>query len=188
MQGFAAIAIGVLVVGSIVVGVRLPLLHRRTGAAPERLLGGMLLLSVGFGYSLLIATSLVGPGWAGPLQVVSNVGVNVGSRSCPRDPTRAGCAPARPIGSLTMAESAAFEAACTCLEQGGALDRLAARGTIRIALKQAGLEPKAVTARQLAVVLEKLLPAELASRGVASPDELCARADTPEAVFARLGS
>jgi hypothetical protein len=99
-----------------------------------------------------------------------------------------------------MAESAAFEAACTCLEQSGALDRLAARGTIRIALKQAGLEPKAVTTSQLGVVLEKLLPAELASRGIPSPGELCARigkalasvdagaarADTPEAIFARL--
>jgi len=98
-----------------------------------------------------------------------------------------------------MAESAAFEAACACLEQSGALDRLAARGTVRIALKQAGLEPKAVTPSQLGVVLEKLLPAELASRGVASPEELCvrirkalegvdggARADSPEAIFARL--
>ena len=101
-----------------------------------------------------------------------------------------------------MAESAACEVACTCLEQSGSLDRLAARGTIRIALKQAGLEPKAVTARQLCVVLEKVLPAELASRGIPSPEELCARirkalesvaanaagADTPEAIFARLGS
>ncbi len=98
-----------------------------------------------------------------------------------------------------MAESAAFEAACTCLEQSGALDRLAARGTIRIALKQAGLEPKAVTARQLGVVLEKLLPAEFTSRGVSAPEELCARirkalegvdagarTDSPEAIFARL--
>jgi hypothetical protein len=99
-----------------------------------------------------------------------------------------------------MAESAAFEAACNCLEQSGALDRLAARGTIRIALKQAGLEAKAVTASQLDVVLVKLLPAELASRGIPSPEDLCARirnavvgvdsgtrTDSPEAVFARLG-
>jgi hypothetical protein len=99
-----------------------------------------------------------------------------------------------------MAESAAFEAACTCLEQNGALDRLAARGTIRIALKQAGLEPKTVTASQLGVVLEKLLPTELASRGIPAPGELCARigkalagidagaarTDSPEAIFARL--
>jgi predicted amidophosphoribosyltransferase len=99
-----------------------------------------------------------------------------------------------------MAESAAFEAACTCLEQSGSLDRLAARGTIRLALKQAGLEPKTVTARQLDVVLTKLLPTELTSRGITAPEELVARiskalagldagaraADTPEAIFARL--
>lgn len=99
-----------------------------------------------------------------------------------------------------MAESAAFETACSCLEQSGSLDRLAARGTIRLALKQAGLEPKTVTARQLDVVLKKLLPAELSSRGISAPEELCARigkalesvdggaraADTPEAIFARL--
>jgi hypothetical protein len=100
-----------------------------------------------------------------------------------------------------MAESAAFEAACTCLEQEGSLDRLAARGTIRLALKQAGLEPKTVSAKQLDVVLTKLLPAELGSRGIAGSEEICGRiskalanvdggrsADTPEAIFARLGS
>jgi hypothetical protein len=98
-----------------------------------------------------------------------------------------------------MAESAVFEAACSCLEQEGSLDRLAARGTIRLTLKQAGLEPKTVTARQLDVVLKKLLPAELTSRGIPAPDELCARiskalegidsgarSDSPEAIFARL--
>jgi hypothetical protein len=98
-----------------------------------------------------------------------------------------------------MAESAAFEAACSCLEQSGSLDRLAARGTIRLALKQAGLEAKTVTVRQLDVVLKKLLPAELTSRGITAPEELCARiskalegidsgarSDSPETIFARL--
>jgi hypothetical protein len=96
-------------------------------------------------------------------------------------------------------ESAAFEAACNCLEQSGSLDRLAARGTVRLALKQAGLDPKAVTGRELAVVAKRLLPAELQARGVADPDGLCTRiakalegvdsgsgSDTPEAIFARL--
>ena len=98
-----------------------------------------------------------------------------------------------------MAESAAFEAACASLEQGSSLDRLEARGTLRLTLKHAGLDPKTVTGRQLAVVLAKLLPAELTARGIASPEALCARigtalasvdssarADTPEAIFARL--
>ena len=98
-----------------------------------------------------------------------------------------------------MPESAAFEAACSCLEQSGSLDRLAARGTVRLAMKQAGLDPKAVTARELVVVARRLLPAELQARGVADPDGLCTRiaktlesvqggttGDTPETIFARL--
>ena len=100
-----------------------------------------------------------------------------------------------------MAESAAFEAACTSIEQSGALDRLAARGTIRLALKEAGLEPRTVTPSQLRVVVEKVLPAALTSRGVSASAELCSRiaksldgleagtrADTPDAIFARLAS
>ena len=99
-----------------------------------------------------------------------------------------------------MADSAAFEAACACLEQSGALDRLVARGTIRLALKAAGLEPKSVTARELAVAVERLLPPELSARGIAEPGAVCASiaralegvqdgasSETPEAVFARLG-
>jgi hypothetical protein len=78
MQGIAAIAIGLLVVGSIVVGVRLLVLHRRTGAAPELLLGGMLLLAVGVGYPLMIATPRVNPAWAGALKMTSALAINTG--------------------------------------------------------------------------------------------------------------
>lgn len=98
-----------------------------------------------------------------------------------------------------MNGSPAFEAACSCLEQSSALDRLAARGTIRLALKQAGLDAKTVTARELGVVAQRLLPAELAARGIDEPEALCGRivrsleaigdggaAQTPEAIFARL--
>jgi hypothetical protein len=97
-----------------------------------------------------------------------------------------------------MAGSPAFEAASSCLEQSSALHRLAARGTIRIALKQAGLDARTVTARELGVVAARLLPAELAARG-AEPEALCRRigraleavgdadaAQTPEAICARL--
>ena len=101
-----------------------------------------------------------------------------------------------------MADSAAFEAACTALERSGALDRLVARGTLRLVLKAAGLEPKTATARDLVVAVKRLLPAELAARGVGRPDALCASVadalggvaedrssgDTPEEVFARLGA
>jgi hypothetical protein len=99
-----------------------------------------------------------------------------------------------------MPESAAFEFACGQLETRTSLDRLAARGTVRIALKQAGLEARTVTGQQMTVVLERVLPNELASRGVEGGDALCtkilaglpsvasgAQADTPDAVFQRLG-
>ena len=99
-----------------------------------------------------------------------------------------------------MTDSAAFDAACASLERNGTLDRLVARGTIRLVLKQAGLEPKTVTARELAVAVKRLLPAELAARGVPAPEVVCASiaealqrvesraaSDTPEAIFARLG-
>lgn len=99
-----------------------------------------------------------------------------------------------------MPDSTAFEYACTELEARTALDRLASRGTIRIALKQAGLEARSVTPEQLAVVIQKILPAELSSRGVDTVEEVCQRilsglrevaagpvSETPDAVFKRLG-
>ena len=99
-----------------------------------------------------------------------------------------------------MADSAAFEFACGQLESRSSLDRLAARGTIRIALKQAGLEARSVTPDQMAVVIQKILPSELSNRGVDSVEEICQRiltglrgvtsgpaSETPDAVFKRLG-
>ena len=99
-----------------------------------------------------------------------------------------------------MPDSTAFEYACSELEARTALDRLASRGTIRIALKQAGLEARSVTPEQLAVVIQKILPAELSSRGVDTVEEVCQRiltglrgvaagplSETPDAVFKRLG-
>jgi hypothetical protein len=67
-------------------------------------------------------------------------------------------------------------------------------------MKQAGLDPAAATARQMGVVIERLLPAELSARGIASPQPICDElraalaalpadgpTETPENVFARLG-
>ena len=78
--------------------------------------------------------------------------------------------------------------------------RLAARGTIRLALKTSGLDPKTVSPEELAVVVEQLLPRELEQRGVTDRDTVCKRilgalarlpaepaAASPESVFARLG-
>jgi hypothetical protein len=99
-----------------------------------------------------------------------------------------------------MADSAAFEFACNQLEAKTSLDRLAARGTVRIALKQAGLEARSVTPEQMAVIVQKMLPTELGSRGIDGAEEVCQAilaglskvergpvSETPDAVFKRLG-
>lgn len=49
-----------------------------------------------------------------------------------------------------------------------------ARGTLRLALKAAGLEPGSVTAEQMQVVFEKLMPGELQSRDVSEATVVCA--------------
>jgi hypothetical protein len=99
-----------------------------------------------------------------------------------------------------MADAKAFDYVCEQLEARTSLDRLAVRGTVRIALKQAGLDSRSVTPEQLAVVAEKILGAELTARGVAGAPALCreiasgtleltgsSSAETPDAVFRRLG-
>jgi len=99
-----------------------------------------------------------------------------------------------------VADSPAFEWICRALEQRTALERLEARGTVRLALRAAGLEAANVTPEQLAVVLEKVMPAELADRGIPDGLETCrtlrnelanadlaaAPGDTADAVFRRL--
>jgi hypothetical protein len=72
-----------------------------------------------------------------------------------------------------MAEPGVFERACEELARATSLDDLSARGTIRIALKSAGLDARGVTGEQMAVVIRKVLPGELASRGVADAERIC---------------
>ena len=99
-----------------------------------------------------------------------------------------------------MSEARAFTHVCETLEGRTQLDRLQARGTVRLALKQAGLDPAFVTILEMSVVVEKVLPAELHSRGVASPESVCSElraslatlpreqaGETPDSVFERLG-
>jgi hypothetical protein len=100
-----------------------------------------------------------------------------------------------------MADSAAFEWVCGELEDTTSLSGLEARGTVRLALKQAGLEAKRVKVSEMAVVLNKMMPAELVSRGVEDGEGCCAglvaglnaagltdeATESPEAVFSRLG-
>ncbi len=101
-----------------------------------------------------------------------------------------------------MSMSTVFDWLCENVEAVTDLDRLEARGTVRIALKRAGLEAGALTAEQVTVVLDKVMPGELEARGITNGasvcDELAGRvkdmpaadtedgATTPEDFLARL--
>ena len=100
-----------------------------------------------------------------------------------------------------MSESTPFEFVCSEIESATSLTSLEARGTVRIALKAAGIEARTATPAQLKVILEKLIPGELKKRGCEDAEGLCKGINTklvgqkfdsvgtesPEAVFARLG-
>lgn len=105
-----------------------------------------------------------------------------------------------PRGDSDVADSETFEKTCSELARTGALDSLSARGTIRIILKASGLDAKTVDAREMLVVVDKLLPGELIARGVEAPESICSQIGSalqllpksrdvasPESVFARLG-
>lgn len=99
-----------------------------------------------------------------------------------------------------MADSAAFGWTCDELERRTDLDRLEARGTIRISLQQAGLDASRVKPHEMRAVIERVLPKELVSRGIEGVEALCARlasgvvhvspgdvGESPDEVFRRLG-
>jgi hypothetical protein len=103
------------------------------------------------------------------------------------------------VGRIVPEEST-FDFLCGELERESSLDRLEARGTVRIAIKQAGLDPHTAIPREVAVVVQKVLPGELGARGIDGADALCASLakrvaeretgetrETPEAIFSRLG-
>ena len=94
-----------------------------------------------------------------------------------------------------------FDFAAEQLERHTDFDRLEARGTLRITLKEAGLNPKALTVDQMRVVFERLIPGQLQSRGVEECESVCsalitalascpAEANATESsddIFSRLG-
>ena len=96
-----------------------------------------------------------------------------------------------------------FDIAAESLEGATDMDRLAARGTLRIAVKEAGLDPHNLTVPQLRVVFEKLMPKELDARGVSDATAACqtvmdviarsadasdiASSTSPDDIFKRLG-
>ena len=101
-----------------------------------------------------------------------------------------------------MSAGESFEWLCAELERSTVLDRLEARGTVRLILREAGFDPRSIARGQLAVVVSRLLPKELEARAGQGAAELCeglARklkdgestdvthaAGTPEDVFRRL--
>jgi hypothetical protein len=99
-----------------------------------------------------------------------------------------------------VADSPAFELAATELERLTDLDRLEARGTLRLVLKKALFDARSVDIAQMTRVVERILPQELAARGVHSEGSTCERLATalkssdlwssapqsPDAIFNRL--
>ena len=101
-----------------------------------------------------------------------------------------------------MGESTVFEWLSAALESQTTLSRLEARGTVRLVLKGAGLEPATVRSHQMQVVLERMLPGALKRRGLEGAEALCqqlaaelrergplmpdAETETPYEVFERL--
>jgi hypothetical protein len=99
-----------------------------------------------------------------------------------------------------MSEASAFDVVAEKIEELTSLNRLESRGTLRIALKEAGFDARSVAAGQLVVVVEKLLPRHFAERGIEDPKSVCQTIagllsgaaltespDSPEAIFSRLG-
>ncbi|MCU0670136.1 MAG: hypothetical protein MUF70_12425 [Myxococcota bacterium] len=101
-----------------------------------------------------------------------------------------------------MSDASVFGFVCEQVEHATSLSQLEARGTVRLALKAAGIDAKVVSPEQMKVVLGKVMPRELESRGCENPERLCqdiadrmagrsfaaaGASDSPEAVFARLG-
>jgi hypothetical protein len=71
------------------------------------------------------------------------------------------------------AESPAFDRTCEALQERTNLDRLEASGTVRIALKVAGLDGASVDPVQMVIVLRKVLPSELEPRGISDAAAHC---------------
>jgi hypothetical protein len=101
-----------------------------------------------------------------------------------------------------MADSSVFEWTSAALERATSFNSLQARGTVRLALKKAGLDAATVNVVGMTAVLSRLMPKELASRKIEGGDAICAQLvselktanlaapvsdeQTPEDVFRRM--
>jgi hypothetical protein len=105
------------------------------------------------------------------------------------------------------ADSPVFEWTSAALERATTFNSIQARGTVRLALKKAGLDATTVNLIGMAAVLGKLMPKELASRKIENGEAICAQLvtdlknaniaaapargsdeQTPEEVFRRMFS
>lgn len=100
-----------------------------------------------------------------------------------------------------MSTSHVFDWLASELEARTGLDALRSRGTLRLALHGAGLEPRTFTKEEAAVVITRILPGELKLRGVAESTAMCMhiiaalrvmtfeapQLESAETAFARLG-
>jgi len=73
-----------------------------------------------------------------------------------------------------MKDTPVFERVAADLEAHTSLGRMQARGTVRLALREAGLEGSEVTQDQMLTVVDRLLPVELASLQIDGTDRICA--------------
>ena len=74
-----------------------------------------------------------------------------------------------------MSSSLAFDAVRSELERSAGMDSWAARGALQLSLMDAGLEPSHVTAAQMTVIVDRLLPKQLQSQKVADIAAVCER-------------
>ena len=70
-------------------------------------------------------------------------------------------------------EATLFDLAAERLEHHTGFSNIESRGTLRIALKEAGLDAYKLTVPQLRAVFEKLMPKELDARGVSDAAATC---------------
>ena len=72
-----------------------------------------------------------------------------------------------------MAESAVFNWVSSALQEVTPWTALTARGTVRLALKKAGLDPALVNKTEMIVVIDRVLTPELEVRGISDAVEIC---------------
>ncbi len=74
-----------------------------------------------------------------------------------------------------MTTSPVFDWTGHAIQDHTGLEALQARGTLRFALKEGGLDPSSVTPHEMSAVIKQLLPKFLKKSGVDDADGVCVR-------------